>query len=310
MKLFDGIRRMLANSQRERLDEQLDILATSSHPDDSEAARYLRIAREWRAGGKVDASWVALHRARQAEVDSMTADQVQSLARELTEELRSGKVAGWRQTAAAEKATAALELLSPHAAPDQVNAAQQLRTARAQLREALRIRDEHFDNTYRHLAISRQYRHWLILLAVLMLIAAVVLMSLIGAANLDPDPASGDPFSGNLLLALAIVFGTLGALSSALQRLARDPFVGRIPEHLGVLSIISTRPLIGAMAGLTAYISVRAGITVLQDHPVPGMLAAAFAAGFTERLAVLNAGETDPNPPPGDTRPPPDERNR
>ncbi|HKR50063.1 MAG TPA: hypothetical protein VJT72_10855 [Pseudonocardiaceae bacterium] len=289
MELFAGIRRILANPQRQRLDEQLGMLTADGRPDNSEVNRYLGIARGWQAAGKIDAGWAALHRACEAEIDLMTVDQAQGRAQELAEELRSGKIPDWRSTAALEQVTIALSLLAPDAAPEQAD------TARVWLRSALRIRNEHFDNVYRNLAISRRYRNSLILLAVLMLITAVVLMSVIGAANLDPDLTSGDPFSGNWLLALAIIFGTLGALSSALQRRTRDPFVGRIPEHLGVLSIFSTRPLIGAIAGLTAYISVRAGITVLQDHPVPGMLAAAFVAGFTERLVVLKTGESDPN---------------
>ena len=89
----------------------------------------------------------------------------------------------------------------------------------------------------------------------------------------------------------AALAGALGGITSALQRTARRS-VERVPERLGSLVSSLSRPAIGAIAGVTVFLAVRAGVTqTASEQQVAYLLLLAFGAGFTERLVVRDPRE-------------------
>jgi hypothetical protein len=88
--------------------------------------------------------------------------------------------------------------------------------------------------------------------------------------------------------ALTMLAGVLGAVTSAIQRLARDPVQGTIPARIGSFTAVGTRLFVGAVAGLLAYAGALAGLGEEPDSGLAITLLAAFGAGFAERLATIS----------------------
>jgi len=151
---------------------------------------------------------------------------------------------------------------------------------------ALRTRHDSYSTEYQNVHLVRRYQAILLTVAVLILLCA-----LIGSVFANPAFDSGiDKWWVVLGAALS---GALGGITSALQRTTRRS-VARIPERLGSLVASLSRPIIGAIAGMTVLLAVRAGITQTNsatEQQVAYLLLLAFGAGFSERLVVRDPRE-------------------
>jgi hypothetical protein len=192
--------------------------------------------------------------------------------------MSSPKFAGWRRAAILSHLEPVLRM------DDKGKPALGLDERRAWLIEVERNRNEVYANEYRNVAITRRYQ------AILLVIAMVILVgTLIGAAFTNPEFEEGaDAWWAATGAALA---GALGGITSALQRTARRS-VERVPERLGSLVSSLSRPAIGAIAGVTVFLAVRAGVTqTASEQQVAYLLLLGFGAGFTERLVVRDPRE-------------------
>jgi 8-oxo-dGTP pyrophosphatase MutT (NUDIX family) len=288
VKLF----RVVRDPRPERLEEAIQIawssLARSSEVRGKsepawflQATSNLRCAETALALRELDRGWALVHRAHELEVLGYDDDQVTAEAVTLKAELLSRKFSGWRRAAITEH----LEyVLASNAERDAF--VLPLHQRRVWLSAALRTRDESYSNEYRNLTIQRRYQ------AVLLAIALVILVgALIGSVFANPELRAGvDKWWVALSAALS---GALGGITSAVQRTSRRP-VARIPERLGSLVHSLSRPIIGAIAGVTVFLAVRAGMTQTtntSEQQVAYLLLLAFGAGFSERLVVRDTRE-------------------
>ena len=224
------------------------------------------------------AGWALIHLAQELEVNTYDHVTLTVKATVVSAELSSPKFSGWRRAAIVRQ----LEPVMRVDAKGQP--ALLLAERRAFFLDVVQNRSEVFANEYRNVAITRRYQ------AILLVIAMVILVgALIGVAFANPEFEGGaDAWWAATGAALS---GALGGITSALQRTARRS-VERIPERLGSLVSSLSRPAIGAIAGVTVFLAVRAGVTqTASEQQVAYLLLLAFGAGFTERLVVRDPRE-------------------
>jgi hypothetical protein len=279
----------LRDPQRERLAEAIALtkLRFGANHDPASAApprwlvdamAALDQAAEALADGAVDRGWALIHLAHELEVASYDDVTLTVKATVINAELASPKFSGWRRAAI-------LKQLEPVLRVDtNGRPALPLAERRAWFVDVVQNRSEVFSNEYRNVAITRRFQ------AILLVIAMAILVgTLIGAAFTNPEFEEGaDAWWAATGAALS---GALGGISSALQRTSRRS-VERIPERLGSLVSSLSRPAIGAIAGVTVFLAVRAGVTqTASEQQVAYLLLLAFGAGFTERLVVRDPRE-------------------
>lgn len=151
---------------------------------------------------------------------------------------------------------------------------------------AAQILHEHQDNEYQKLEVVKGQLLLLgciVALVVLIWVAAVPALVPIGTDQLLVN-------SRESAFAIAL-FGVLGAAVSGILSTARDGSSKRIPEKLLDWPILVTRLAIGAGTALVVAVFLGAGLLNLGKLSPQLTLAAAFAAGFSERL-VVRAVET------------------
>ena len=222
-----------------------------------------------------DDGWALLHRAHEFEVQAFSREQCDAEAGDVRLEA-SSKLTGWRRGAV-------LELL---AVDSWSKASDDMRKVR--LADALRIRHESFANEYRDVAILRRYQAILVLMATPIL-AVLAAGFIVFVDQLGPSA----PLQRWWVAAGTILLGALGGITSALQRVTCQGPRTCVPLRLSALVGSLSRPVIGAIAGLTVYLGALAGLLVPNDNPVPFALLAAFGSGFTERLVVRRGDDTD-----------------
>ena len=130
-------------------------------------------------------------------------------------------------------------------------------------------------NEYRKITLLRRTQTILLMTGLPLLLAAVWLI----AANADHFAMVDRAW----VMVASACLGALGGVASSLQRLTRNR-ADRIPLVIGNYVVSFTRAMIGAAAGLIAYLAQRVIIETDGAAKVGGILAAAFAAGFAERL--------------------------
>jgi hypothetical protein len=85
----------------------------------------------------------------------------------------------------------------------------------------------------------------------------------------------------------------LGACISGILRLEKSSAQVNIPDQLQSFVFTIARPLVGAVSALAVVIFVLAGILQMGEQ-TPGLyLAAAFLAGFSERLLEMGMGKAE-----------------
>ena len=164
--------------------------------------------------GRLDIGWRYLHAAERLGAYGLDRDELRAKLESLKQEAQGGKFGSWRSKAIlslASKAEAAMDS-KPCAG---------LEAARTSLSEAFLVRNEAFDNSY--------YRASLIKTQLLLVyfVGAVALGLLLWV-----NPFSGLAESGWRMTASVMLFGALGAASSAILSLARTQTEQRIPEQV------------------------------------------------------------------------------
>jgi len=247
----------------------------------SQAEDSLRQAEAALADGHFDRGWGLLHRSRELEVHSFDNIRITSEATTICSEVLSGKFTAWRRADIFRHLNQVLAFntqTSDWLLP--------LRERRVWLAAAMRTRNEAYSNANEDSALVRRYQAVLLTVAVLILLGALV-----GSVFANPNLASGvDKWWVVLGAALS---GALGGITSALQRTTRRP-ITRVNDRLGSLVHSLSRPIIGAIAGMTVLLAVRAGITQTNsasEQQVAYVLLLGFGAGFSERLIVRDPRE-------------------
>lgn len=199
-------------------------------------------------------------------VFSMTEAQLEAEALALREEADQ-KLKSWRRESALRLTTLVLEAQS-HSARELPRA-----DRAAILERALRIRDEHTQNSYRDASAvrSRMIRLAAITTGAILAIGLVSLWS-------DFTDEMVDSRSAPLFV---LAFGFLGGCISAFRPLV----VGgrRFPEELAQWYVTLVRPLTGAAAALALYPFLTAGLLPLELESLATLAAISVAAGFSER---------------------------
>jgi 8-oxo-dGTP pyrophosphatase MutT (NUDIX family) len=267
--------------ERARIEQLNKNLHPSDKPDWLVASeRCLDAAESHLDAEEYDDGWALLHRAHEFEVRAFSHEQCDAEASDLRLEA-SSKLTGWRREA----------VLKVLARDSWDKASDEMRKVR--LADAMRIRHESFANEYRDIIILRRYQAILVLMA--MPIVAVLAAGFIVFVD-QVRPSA--PLQEWWIAVGTILLGALGGITSALQRVTRQGPRSRVPLRLSALVSSLSRPVVGAIAGLTVYLGALAGLLVPNDNPVPFVLLAAFGSGFTERLVVRRGDETDHAPPP------------
>ena len=251
------------------------------------AERLVRASEAAFAAGDIDRGWGLVLRAHELEVCGYEDAQVSAEAIALRAELASTKFNAWRRDAMRQQLD---EVLAWNAKKNGWSLAPHER--QLWLASALRTRHDSYLTEYQNVHLVRRYQAILLTVAVLILLSA-----LIGSVFANPAFDSGiDKWWVVLGAALS---GALGGITSAFQRTTRRS-LARIPERLGSLVHSLSRPIIGAIAGMTVLLAVRAGITQTDsatEQQVAYLLLLAFGAGFSERLVVRDPREElEPNP--------------
>ena len=227
------------------------------------AISHLDDAQRFYDADELDAAWRSFHAAHRAQLGGLD-DGERMLAADALRLESDAKLSGWRRKAVAR----ALD-------------ADKGSVTAAQLRHAAFLRDERAGNDYHQMLLLKD--HLKVLLAVLFgSVLAVGALATWYPLELDAAPQVLD---GRLFLAVAL-FGLMGASFSAILSLAQASAGRRIPEVVQHSFVATMRPILGAATALAALVLLRGGLLNLGDLRVGGVLAIAFAAGFTERLVV------------------------
>src|SRR5690348_6108987 len=233
-------------------------------------------------------------------VDILCFDEsrVRAAARSLLEEANGDKIKGWRKAAIVclvkdlayetgsakiqdDQCTTAQEKESLQAPPERYVADE----GRIRLQEATLLRDEDSQNTYRKLATLR----WRLL--VLSGVLSVTLLGLLPMVILFPlSDRFVMPFTWQALV-YVVLFGLLGACTSAVLSVSRKGTRAAIPTQLIQGAVVFARPLFGAAVALALYLFVQSGLFTaapvsINADSTAAVLGLSFIAGFSERLIV------------------------
>jgi hypothetical protein len=250
-------------------------------------ARLIEQSAEALDNGQLELGWSFFNTARRMEtqitydlsqqaspIQSFAAGMFQSFARSLLIE-GSKKLGGWRKSALNQALTKNDGQLKDKLELSDLIIAQQ-------------ILAEHHTNVYRRIGIIGDQIRFLEWIALLALIGWVML--LIFMPNLEEKDVHA--FSLSLTIS-SLLLGALGACISGIFRLEKSSTQQNIPDQLQSYTFTIARPLVGAVSALGVVIFVMAGILQLGEQ-TPGLyLAAAFAAGFSERLLKMGVKESE-----------------
>ncbi|MGH2723712.1 MAG: hypothetical protein ACRDI0_05510 [Actinomycetota bacterium] len=291
---------VLTPIRRSRLGADLDVFerelvrragpwrACSDHsePWAREACEHLERARAAFGLFRLEEAWAQLNAARRASALGYETDELRHEATALAREA-ADKSTGWRgQTI--EDLMDEIRVLVPGPARRRGRgrpSARDLEDARRALAKALEVRDEDLRNGYRRIALLR--RRLAILMAYLLgAVAAVLALQAWWPIPLDLEPGQG----GVRVWLHVIAWGVLGGSFTAILSVIGGSLQARVPEQLREGVITGIRPLFGVAGALAAYVLVRAGSFGIEVTTNVGLLAIAFAAGFSEALIVRAMG--------------------
>jgi len=235
------------------------------------AEHFLQLARDKAAHREPDAAWKHLHEARRQEVFGYAASELAATVTALRYEA-SEKLSGWRRDAIIKTLD---QLNAPPPADDDGR--------RCLLAFAMHLRDERNDDGYFKLSLIKGQILLLVWVLAALLLAFVALAF---ATPLFPDRLAGIRL-GNIAswsLAAGMILGAAGACFSGLISLTGVSAAVSVPERIASTSVTMARPLIGAASALAAVLLLSAGLLAALSEQA--LYAAAFAAGFSERLAI------------------------
>jgi hypothetical protein len=212
--------------------------------------------------GQDEAGWKYLLAVQRLELFHKGAEDREAEAIALRRE--ATKLNKWREEAV-------LELLKPTAVGIE------------RLYRAAALRDEHYNNQAYKDALGRG------IALMLALTLGIVLAGLIWEAERGAFDKLQTAWKGNSLgqesIVLIALVGILGANVSAITNQARERVPARIPEMVSTFRVTALRLFIGSAAAIFLLFVVKGGffLNVTESY---GMLAIAFAAGFSERLVT------------------------
>jgi hypothetical protein len=260
-----------------------------------------RAAQRWWTD--LDSGYACFLAAQRIDILSFDESRVRAAARSLLEEANGDKIKGWRKAAivclvkdlAYEAAPAKTQDDQGTATPREKIAEDSARACKAdegrtRLQEATLLRDEASQNTYRKLVTLKW--HLLVLGGVL----SVTLLGLFPMVILFPlSDRFVMPFTWQALV-YVVLFGLLGACTSAVWSVGRKETKAAIPTQLTQGAVVFARPLFGAAAAVALYLFVQSGLFAagpvsINAHSTAAVLGFSFIAGFSERL-VVSAVET------------------
>jgi predicted HAD superfamily Cof-like phosphohydrolase len=155
---------------------------------------------------------------------------------------------------------------------------------RVLLYQATHVLDEGLQNDYRKLH-RLQSQLFVLSGALILVVLGLLILAFIAPITLSEKDAFGARIVGYVCL-----FGALGGCISAIQSLARNPTMLRIPEQLMIGSVTFIRPLLGSAAAIAVYVFLIWGILPFRSDSNVAVLGAAFIGGFSERLIVYAVG--------------------
>lgn len=246
------------------------------------AAELLRQSRVEHGRGDPDAGWARLHEAEEFECLALGRHELDARIVDLSASLGTSRYGGLPD--------AVIRELLPHLprcdtdprSGSAETTEQSLVIDRMRLRQAWHVRNEYLNTRYYVVRVSAIRR--LMLLGIGLAIAGAI-WRLLHVAHPALTGADG---SRAWALVLGLLAGGIGAVVSAVQRLATHP-VPAMPAELDSLTATLTRPFIGAVAAATVYLAWRGGFVVFpDDHPIALFVLACFGVGFTERLVVYH----------------------
>jgi hypothetical protein len=252
-RLTDAVAAYLA-----RIEPRIQAATPAQKAAYQECKSLLETAEQSLKAGGLNLGWGLVHEAERAEIGALDDPQLKARVIALRHEA-AAKLREWRQKAA-------LELLG-HVGKNPPTA--------DEVREALRVRNEHFENQYYKIKVSRLQ---LLVLGVALLVTLVTLLFVLWRSG----STIGD--LGWLEFLRVMLAGALGGALSAVRSLGGGG--GRkIPDQLADWPITAMRPLLGAATGTGAALLLAAGILVFgkDEYRDAALLAAAFVAGFSER---------------------------
>jgi hypothetical protein len=284
LKPAPWFRRIVADPQRARLETELATadfrhgvrsagLSGGMAAQSVQIGRALTEARSCLTTKRIDAGFSFLHVADEIEISMLSPVEVAARVDRLRREVLSGKTSGWRSGHV-------IELLD-RADAQGLPQADRLRL----VAEAVRCQNVASSNKYLKITILRRSQ------TILIMIGAALLAITLYLALSNTDRFNR--VDAGWVLAASATLGALGGVTSVLQRMTRD-YSGRIPELLGSYVVSLSRALVGGAAGLLAYLAQRVIIETDGAAKVGGILAAAFVAGFAERLLPENPSPTTP----------------
>jgi hypothetical protein len=258
----------------------------------------------------LDRGYALFLAAQRTDILCFDGSRVRAAARSLLEEANGGKIKGWRKAAIVGLVKdLAYDAALAKTKDDQGKATQEQESqetssaersgaddGRTRLQEATLLRDEASQNTYRKLDTLK--RHLLVLSSVL----SLTLAGLFPMAILFPLTARFTmPFTWQALV-YVLLFGLLGACTSALLSVIRKETQADIPAQLSQGVVVFARPLFGATAALALYLFVQSGLFTtgpvrIDAQSTTAVLGLSFIAGFTERLVVSVVETTVPKAP-------------
>lgn len=217
--------------------------------------------------------WICLKAARRSALHRLAGVELELEAKVVLAEATAADkmISKWRRQAIegllAEQPTAALSVW---------------RVARARA-----LMDEYQDNVYEKLEILRARFHWLVPLSAVALVLWVLYPPFTPSFVESFSLASGPDMSvrGSRQFWLAIVMtGALGALASAFVSSIRGQ--GAIPEELANSTIHFARLATGMVSAVAVCLFIASDLIKGLVPSYPMVLAAAFAAGFSDRLLL------------------------
>jgi hypothetical protein len=143
---------------------------------------------------------------------------------------------------------------------------------------AFQLKDEYHDNQDYRLTMLRE-KLTVLLIALLLAVLAVLVLT-------PPTLSEDQRVERASDLAAVALFGCLGASLSAITSITQLS-IGHIPHPRFLSSVTMMRPVVGAAAALGLYVFLASGLLNLGGRLTVGpVLAASFAAGFSERLII------------------------
>ena len=253
----------------EHLELSLGSRAGSQDPWTERARSLLVKAREALAVGDAERGWVLVKAARRETLHTLDGELLEREARVIVAEAKADLKAGWRCDGVGHL------LAAPAQGPLPVES----------VIRARQILDDHHDNVYRRIGIVTARLTWLNIWC------AVILGLWIWRLPLEPGQFADPAGSARRFWLAILATGFLGALVSGfLSSIGSDPKASRIPAEVFGSTLVFARLFVGVASAVAVTVFLISGTFATLQPSYGVALAAAFVAGFSDRLLLRAVG--------------------